>query len=101
MALSRLVCIMRARAVFNLLGPNGGLGRLDRCVLRAENETQIPELGSVGNIMMELLQKYVKDDGKVGIDDLNRWSSDSIPVNFLSATTSSDSIESLMQVCAS
>ena len=46
--------------------------------------------------MMELLQKYAKDDGKVSIDNLNRWSSDSIPVNFLSVTTLSDSIESLM-----
>lgn len=48
---------------------------------------------------MELLQKYVKNGGKVGIDNLDRWSSDSLAVGFLSTTTSADSIQTLMEVC--
>lgn len=48
---------------------------------------------------MELLQKYVKSDGKVGIDNLDRWPSDSLAVGFLSTTTSADSLELLIQVC--
>ncbi|EAA64354.1 hypothetical protein AN9022.2 [Aspergillus nidulans FGSC A4] len=30
---------------------------------------------------MELLQKYVKNEGRVGIDKLDRWSSDSVAEN--------------------
>jgi RsiW-degrading membrane proteinase PrsW (M82 family) len=56
---------------------------------------------SVANIMMQLLQNYVKDDGKVGVDDLNRWPSDSIPVEFLSATITVGTVEELMKACAS
>ena len=41
--------------------------------------------------MMELMQKYVKEDGVVGIEDLDRWPSDSAVVDFLSATTSASS----------
>ncbi|OQE16627.1 hypothetical protein PENSTE_c023G02063 [Penicillium steckii] len=73
------------------------IGRLHTCVLRARQESQRPEMQSVANIMMELLQKYVKDDGKIGIDDLSRWSSDSTPVDFLSATISVGTVEALMK----
>lgn len=46
--------------------------------------------------MMELMQKYVKEDGVVGIEDLDRWPSDSAAVDFLSATTSASSAKQLM-----
>ena len=48
--------------------------------------------------MMELMQKYVKEDGVVGIEDLDRWPSDSAAVDFLSATTSAISPKQLMTV---
>lgn len=48
---------------------------------------------------MELMQKYVKEDGAIGIDDLYRWPSESEAVEFLSATTSSTSAEELLKVC--
>lgn len=38
--------------------------------------------------MMELMQKYTKDDGAIGVDDLRRWPSNSDVVGFLSDTTS-------------
>ncbi|KAJ5461025.1 uncharacterized protein N7458_002577, partial [Penicillium daleae] len=74
------------------------LGRLEKCVLRAAKKPQKTEMRCLANIMMELLQKYVKDDGNIGIDDLDRWPSDSVPVEFLLATTVSDSVGSLMKV---
>ncbi|KAJ5875190.1 uncharacterized protein N7473_012537, partial [Penicillium subrubescens] len=51
----------------------------------------------VGSIMMELLQNYTKDDGIVGIDNMDRWPSDSPPVTFLSSTTSASLLKSLMK----
>lgn len=48
---------------------------------------------------MELMQKYVKDDGVVGIDNLDRWPTRSAAVEFLSATTSAGSFEELKRVC--
>ena len=47
---------------------------------------------------MELMQKYAKDDGAIGIDNLNRWPADSEAVKFLSMTTSAASIEELKKV---
>lgn len=47
---------------------------------------------------MELMQKYTKDDGAVGIENLDRWPSDSAAVEFLSATTSASSAKELMKV---
>jgi hypothetical protein len=48
---------------------------------------------------MELMQKYVKEDGAIGIDNLQRWPSNSDAVGFLSATTSAASAVELLQVC--
>lgn len=47
---------------------------------------------------MELMQKYTKDDGAVGVDDLRRWPSNSDAVGFLSDTTSAASAGALMRV---
>jgi hypothetical protein len=47
---------------------------------------------------MELMQGYVKDEGVVGVDNLKRWSSDSAVLDFLSTTTSADSVDELRKV---
>ena len=47
---------------------------------------------------MELMQKHVKDDGAVGVDDLKLWPSDSNAVDFLSATTSATTVDVLLEV---
>ena len=52
----------------------------------------------MGYITMELMQKYAKDDGAIGIENLNRWSMDSDAVKFLSMTTSARSVDELMKV---
>lgn len=49
--------------------------------------------------MMELMQKYVKDDGAVGIDDLGRWQACPAAIELLSAITSASSFEELKNVC--
>ena len=50
--------------------------------------------------MMEMMQKYVKEDRAIGIDDLRRWNSSSDAVGFLSATTSATSAAELLKVRA-
>ncbi|KAF2195726.1 hypothetical protein K469DRAFT_535857, partial [Zopfia rhizophila CBS 207.26] len=45
-------------------------------------------------ITMELMQGYVKDDGVVGVDDLDRWDSDAL--DFLLETTSITLVNELM-----
>lgn len=47
---------------------------------------------------MELMQKYVKDDGAVGIDHPERWRICPAAIDFLSATTSASSFEELKKV---
>ena len=49
---------------------------------------------------MEFMQKYTKEDGAVGIEDLDRWPADSNAVNFLSVTTSEPSMDDLKEVGA-
>ena len=56
------------------------------------------DVRALGVIMMELMQKYTKDDGAVGVDDLRRWPSNSDAVGFLSETTSAASAGALIKV---
>ncbi len=56
------------------------------------------DVEALGRIMMELMQKYTKEDGAVGIEDLERWPSDCDAVEFLSLTTSAASVHELREV---
>lgn len=47
---------------------------------------------------MELMQKYSKEDGAIGVEDLDRWPFSSNAVAFLSDTTSALSVKELNQV---
>ena len=47
---------------------------------------------------MELMQKYSKDDGVIGVEDLDRWPLGSKAVNFLSETTCTTSPKELTKV---
>lgn len=47
---------------------------------------------------MKLMQKYTKDEGIIGVDDMDRWPMDSHAVGFLSAITSATSIPELLKV---
>ncbi|KAJ5743379.1 hypothetical protein N7533_010481 [Penicillium manginii] len=64
------------------------IARIDCCVIRQQGAIQASDLAPVSRIMMELMQKYVKEDGAVGIDNLDRWRSCPAAIEFLCATTS-------------
>jgi hypothetical protein len=53
---------------------------------------------ALGFIIMELMQKYTKDDGAIGVDDLRRWPSKSDAIGFLLETTSTASASELIKV---
>ncbi len=65
---------------------------------RTTNGPDTTDVRAVGYIAMELMQKYAKDDGAIGIENLNRWPANSTPVRFLSMTTSAESVGELQQV---
>lgn len=48
--------------------------------------------------MMELMQKYVKEDGAVGINNPQRWKDCPAAIEFLSAIVSASSVEELNKV---
>ena len=52
----------------------------------------------LSHVVMFLMQGYAKEDGAVGISDLQRWPSDSLAVEFLSATTCASQTNQLLEV---
>lgn len=68
------------------------------CHIRPPGDTEPRDIRALSFITMELMQKYVKDDGAVRVDDLRRWPSDSKAVGFLSETTSANSVDRLLNV---
>ncbi|KAH6692796.1 kinase-like domain-containing protein [Leptodontidium sp. MPI-SDFR-AT-0119] len=62
-----------------------------QCCETVDGKGEPRDVRALSLIMMELMQKYVKDDGAVGVDNLRRWSSDCDAVTFLSETTSAAS----------
>ncbi|KAF7133643.1 hypothetical protein CNMCM5793_004951 [Aspergillus hiratsukae] len=80
-----------------LLGQDGviQIAALEHCVKRQPNQSQAKTLRSLANITMLLMQKYLKPDGVIGIDD-TRWQAD--PLGFLSATASVPTVQDLKRV---
>ncbi|KAJ5640296.1 uncharacterized protein N7484_008158 [Penicillium longicatenatum] len=74
------------------------IARLECCVVRQADKIQTSDLAPISKIMMELMQKYVKDDGAVGIDNPECWRICPAAIEFLSATTSASSFEELKKV---
>lgn len=68
------------------------------CVECPPGQAQSVHIKKLGSIAMEIMQKYVKDDGIVGIDDVERWPIDSDSFEFLVALSTTTSIESLKEV---
>lgn len=58
----------------------------------------IRDVRALSRIVMELMQKHVKEDGGVGIENLDRWPLGSAAVDFLSSTQSASSAKDLMKV---
>ena len=69
-----------------------------QCCETVDRKGEPRDVRALSPIMMELMQKYVKDDGAVGVDNLRRWPSDCAAVAFLSETTSATSALELQNV---
>jgi len=59
------------------------------------SQSETAYITALPSITMRLMQKYDKDEGIVGVDDLKRWPIGSAAVSFLSATAATASIELL------
>ncbi|CAG8155977.1 unnamed protein product [Penicillium nalgiovense] len=68
---------------------------LDLYIDCTPKQSEIAYIAALPSIMMRLMQKYDKDQGVVGVNDLERWPIDSAAVEFLSATETAESIMSL------
>ena len=71
---------------------------LESCVDCLPNQVQTLSIQALSTIMMELMQTYDKNDGVLGVDDLDRWPVDSDAFEFLSTVSSTVAIEALKQV---
>ena len=59
---------------------------------------QANNLAPVVWVMMQMMQKYVKDDGVVGIDNFDCWWNHPAAIEFLSVIMSASSIKELKKV---
>ncbi|KAH7317384.1 hypothetical protein BKA65DRAFT_600047 [Rhexocercosporidium sp. MPI-PUGE-AT-0058] len=57
-------------------------------MLHVKSDGRPRDIKALSSIAIELIQKYVKEDRAIGIDDLHRWPLNSDAIGFLSATTS-------------
>ncbi|CAG8316469.1 Tyrosine-protein kinase, receptor ROR, subgroup [Penicillium camemberti] len=82
-----------------LLGLDGviKIASLEMCVECLPGQAQNVYIKKLASITMEIMQKYVKDDGMVGVDDVDRWPVDSDAFGFLSALSTAKSIDSLKE----
>ncbi|CAG8142359.1 unnamed protein product [Penicillium salamii] len=71
---------------------------LDHCIDCTPKQSEAAYIAALPSITMRLMQKYDKDQGVVGVNDLERWPIDSAAVGFLSATETAGSIKSLRNV---
>ncbi|KAJ5642544.1 hypothetical protein N7490_006544 [Penicillium lividum] len=69
----------------------------DYCVDCAPGQAEAAYLAALPSLTMRLMQKFDKEGGVAGVDDLERWPVDSNAVRFLSATATTVSIESLKE----
>ncbi|KAL4862078.1 hypothetical protein BDV12DRAFT_190663 [Aspergillus spectabilis] len=104
--LSGLSCLASASLEHNalicsniLLGIDGlvKISALESCRVRLPNQSPAPILKAIGVIVMRLMQKYEKNDGLLGIDNMDRWPLDSLSVGFLTSVESADSVKALEQ----
>ncbi|KAI3281372.1 hypothetical protein DTO002I6_9871 [Penicillium roqueforti] len=71
------------------------IASLDLCIDCTPKQSEAAYVAALPSITMRLMQKYDKDQGVVGVIDLERWPIDSAAVGFLSATETAGSIKSL------
>ena len=74
------------------------IASLEFCVDCTSQQSEAAYIAALPSITMRLIQKYDKDEGVVGVNDLERWPIGSAAVDFLSATEAAGSISSLRNV---
>ena len=77
---------------------DSNIAGLESCVDCLPDQVQAFSMRPLSSIMMELMQTYDKNDGVVGVDDLDCWPVDSDAFGFLSTASSTVTIEALKQV---
>ncbi|KAJ6102605.1 hypothetical protein N7486_005032 [Penicillium sp. IBT 16267x] len=70
---------------------------IESCVERLPNQAQSGYIKALASIMMEVMQKDVKDCGVIGIENLERWPVDSNAFKFLSAISTTKTIDALKE----
>jgi serine/threonine protein kinase len=70
----------------------------ERYVACDPRQSDLSYTRSFPSIVMCLMQKYEKDKGVIGVDDLERWPVGSDAFEFLSATSSISSLNDLKEV---
>lgn len=71
------------------------IAALEHCVESQPGQSQSESLSALTTLTTLLMQKYVKVDGAIGIDNVDCWPVGSEPVEFLSATTLVVAVEEL------
>ncbi|KAJ5938486.1 hypothetical protein N7466_001620 [Penicillium verhagenii] len=77
-----LVCsniLLGLDGIIKIAGP-------EHCVDCVTSQSEAACIAAIPSITMQLMQKYDKEDGAIGVDDLERWPIASAAVNFLSAS---------------
>ena len=70
----------------------------EHCVDCLTQQSEATCIAAIPSITMQLMQKYDKADGALGVDDLKRWPMGSAAVEFLGASGAAVSLEVLRQV---
>ena len=71
---------------------------LDCCVKGPPDQAK--SIDAVASIATLLMQKYTKSNGAKGIDNVDRWSMDSLAFQFLLRTDTAESVDELKDVCS-
>lgn len=74
------------------------LAALDCCVKGSPDQPR--SIDAVASIATLLMQKYTKSNGAKGIDNVDRWSTDSLAFQFLLRTDTAESVDELRDVCS-
>jgi hypothetical protein len=69
---------------------------LDCCVKDTPNQPE--SIKAITSITTLLMQKYTKSNGAKGVDDVDRWSTDSQSFQFLLKTDTAESVDELKDV---
>ncbi len=68
------------------------------CQVASLNEISIRNVRALNRIIIELMQKYIKDDEVLDVKNLNCWPFDLDVVEFLSTTIFASSINELIKI---